>query len=107
MSGKLCPTPPIRSRSRRQQELALWDLKAVSPTLRHVQWLLVPVKLLIFFAILYFALPPVNARMGSWGGVGLCVVTMLLVQEVFWRRVTVPLMEKELQRHTARPIRRR
>jgi len=94
----LLPTPPIRERSSRDQYVALRELRESSVALKRIRMLQMPARFILYFGMFYYVAMPMMGRLGIFWFVIIVVGTMWLIDELFWRLVMVPLMDKELAR---------
>ncbi|MBX3739787.1 MAG: hypothetical protein KF712_02260 [Akkermansiaceae bacterium] len=101
MSSSVYQTEPIRSRKRREQIAVLTELRDASPKFDRTMMLQHPAKFVIYFGFFYLM---VISPVMEWGVVWFAIIGGIgftLVDELLWRLVMVPLMEREVRKLSA------
>lgn len=98
MVAALSLNPPIRGRKRRGQIAVLEELRDTSPKFDRMMMLRYPAKFVIYCGLFYLM---VISPVMEWGVVWFAIIAgvgFTLVEELLWRFVMVPLMEREVNK---------
>ncbi|RYD35796.1 MAG: hypothetical protein EOP87_06705 [Verrucomicrobiaceae bacterium] len=98
MAAVISPNPPIRTRKRSEQITLEQQLRESSAKFNRILMLRFPARFVIYYGLFHLMMiSPIQEWRVVWFAI-IAGIGFTLLEELIWRSVMVPLMEREMRK---------